>query len=68
MAKKKTNSELESNVKKREGGIGGLFIPAGILIGMGIGFLEGNIPAWMFIGLGTGFLCFAISLYLEKKK
>jgi len=61
--KKKSES-----VKKKEGNIGGLFIPAGILIGMGIGFLTGNIPAWMFIGLGTGFLCFAISLYLEKKK
>lgn len=47
--------------------MGALFIPAGILIGVGIGFLTGNLPAWMFIGLGTGFLGFAIT-YLVKKK
>jgi hypothetical protein len=47
--------------------MGALFIPAGILIGFGIGFLTGDLPAWMFIGLGAGFLGFAIT-YIFKKK
>ena len=61
--KKKSES-----VKKKEGDIGRLFIPAGVLTGMGIGFLTGNLPAWLFIGLGAGFFGFAISSYFEKKK
>ncbi len=61
--KKKSES-----VKKKEGNIGGLFIPAGLFIGMGMGFITGNLPAWLFIGLGAGFFCFAISSYFEKKK
>jgi len=47
-------------------GAGALFIPAGILIGMGVGFLIGNFNAWLFIGLGLGFLGFVISLLLKK--
>jgi len=52
---------------KDDKNMGALFIPAGILIGFGIGFLTGNLPAWMFIGLGAGFLGFAIT-YIFKKK
>jgi len=37
-----------------------LFIPAGFLLGFGIGFAVNNIPAGMFIGLGSGFLAWAI--------
>ena len=36
-----------------------LFIPAGVLTGMGFGFLYSNIPAGLFIGLGAGFILFA---------
>ena len=36
-----------------------LFIPAGVLGGMGFGFVYGNVPAGLFIGLGVGFLAFA---------
>jgi hypothetical protein len=32
----------------------GIFVPAGLLVGMGIGFLIGNVPAGMFVGLGVG--------------
>ncbi len=39
---------------------GGLFIPAGLFIGMGIGWALGYLVQGMFIGLGAGFLAFAI--------
>jgi len=41
--------------KKRKG-ITGLAIPAGLFIGMGVGFLIDNITAGLFMGLGAGFL------------
>lgn len=37
-----------------------LFIPAGVLLGMGFGFLYGNLVAGLFIGLGLGFVLFAL--------
>lgn len=43
------------------------FIPGGILLGMGIGFLVDNIPAGMFIGLGAGFVLLAITNIFKKK-
>jgi len=49
-----------ANVRKRDNP-GGLFIPAGLLTGMGIGFIFDNIPAGMFVGLGLGFVVFAIT-------
>lgn len=45
--------------KKERGGQSGLFIPAGLFIGIGFGFLFGNLPAGVFIGLGVGFALFA---------
>jgi len=53
-------------IKKESKGIAGLFIPAGIFIGMGTGFLVGNVPAGMFIGLGAGFAAFAIAVLIKK--
>ncbi len=38
----------------------GLLIGAGVLIGLGIGFLVNNIPAGLFIGLGCGLAAAAI--------
>ncbi|HJX06063.1 MAG TPA: hypothetical protein VJ461_05090 [Candidatus Nanoarchaeia archaeon] len=43
---------------------GALFIPAGIFIGMGWGFLVENIPGGLFLGLGFGFVAFAITTIL----
>ena len=37
-----------------------LFIPAGVLTGMGFGFYYGNFPAGLFLGLGAGFILFAV--------
>jgi hypothetical protein len=42
----------------------GVLIPAGLLMGIGIGFLTGQIPAWTLIGLGAGFL----AMFILKKK
>jgi len=41
--------------KKRKG-VSGLAIPAGLFIGMGVGFVVDNITAGLFIGLGGGFV------------
>jgi len=45
----------------------GLFVPAGVLIGMGVGFLLGNLVPYMFIGLGAGFLFFAFAAISKNK-
>ena len=45
---------------KKKKGLSGLFIPAGIFIGMGIGFATDALVAGLFIGLGVGFLAMAL--------
>ena len=47
---------------------GGLFIPAGLFIGLGLGFLYGKIVEGIFIGLGVGFALFAILSLFNRKK
>ena len=42
--------------KKRTGGVAGLAIPAGLFIGLGVGFLVDNVTAGVLLGLGGGFL------------
>ena len=59
--------EQKNKEKKDKKGIAGLFIPAGLFIGMGIGFLIDELVSGMFIGLGAGFVLFAISFLLIKK-
>lgn len=39
---------------------GSLFIPAGLFLGLGFGFLYDHIVEGVFFGLGVGFLLFAI--------
>ena len=59
----------ESEEKKKQWGIAGVAIPGGLLLGMGVGFLIGNVPAGMFIGLGGGFIVMLIvMLILQLKK
>lgn len=55
----------QSKQMKREDS-SGLFIPGGLFIGMGIGFLIGELVAGLFIGLGAGFLLMAISRLTRK--
>jgi hypothetical protein len=46
----------ESERPRRAKGVTGLAIPAGLLIGLGIGFVVDEVAAGVFIGLGGGFL------------
>lgn len=57
-----------SKKEKHKEEMGGLFIPAGLFVGMGLGFLFNQLVAGMFIGLGVGFLFFAIASLFSKKK
>lgn len=52
---------------KKDKGFGGLLIPAGLFIGMGVGFVINQLVAAMFIGLGIGFLAFFLMLVFKKK-
>jgi hypothetical protein len=51
---------MVKKVKKEENEPEALFIPAGVLTGMGFGFLYGQLVAGLFIGLGMGFMIFAL--------
>lgn len=44
------------------------FIPAGALIGLGIGFLYQELLAGLFLGLGIGFLVEGLILLTKKRK
>ena len=54
--------------KKQNDDSEALFIPAGVLTGMGFGFLLGNLPAGLFIGLGIGFFLFALFAIVNNKR
>ena len=45
---------------------GSLFIPAGVLLGMGVGALFDNFNAGLFIGLGLGFVAYGIVSVMKK--
>ena len=52
------NSE---NVQQKKGWeASGVFVPACLLIGMGVGWLAGHLVAGLFIGLGVGMLLMAV--------
>jgi hypothetical protein len=55
----------ETKESKRKGA-SGLFIPAGLFIGMGIGWAFDHLVPGMFIGLGAGFLLFALVMVLMR--
>ena len=46
--------------RKNHKGVSGVAIPAGLFIGIGIGFLVDNLIAGIFLGLGAGFLIMLI--------
>ena len=59
----------QSEEQKKQWNTVGLAIPAGVLLGLGVGFLIDNIAAGLFIGLGGGFLVMFIGiLILQLKK
>ena len=59
----------QTDEQKKNWGITGVAIPAGLLIGLGVGFITGNIAAGLFLGLGGGFLLMLFAmLILQFKK
>ncbi len=51
----------ETEASKKRWANSGLFIPAGLFIGTGIGWALGHLVQGLFIGLGAGFLAMAIT-------
>lgn len=51
-------------MKGKRNSAGGLFVPGGLLLGMGVGFLTDQLVAGMFIGLGAGFILLAITMFI----
>ena len=45
---------------------GGLMIPGGLFLGMGIGWAFGYMVPGLFIGLGAGFLAFGLVMVFKK--
>ncbi len=62
--------KIKKEIKEDDDSPGGLFIPAGVLAGIGFGFLFENLLPGLFIGLGAGFTVFAIYeiLRVERNK
>ncbi len=58
----------KSEEQKKQWGITGVAIPGGLFIGMGIGFLIGNVTAGLFLGLGGGFLAMMIGMLILQFK
>ncbi|MBW3017455.1 hypothetical protein KY316_03705 [Candidatus Woesearchaeota archaeon] len=54
--------------KKKDNNPAGLLIPAGVLTGIGVGFLLDDVAAWTMIGLGAGFVAMFIAMAVMKKK
>ncbi|MFC1904138.1 hypothetical protein ACFLXJ_06660 [Chloroflexota bacterium] len=54
----------QSDDLKKHWSITGVAIPAGVLIGLGVGFLINNIAAGLFLGLGGGFLVMMIGMLI----
>jgi divalent metal cation (Fe/Co/Zn/Cd) transporter len=57
----------EDKRNKDDDKYGALFVPAGVLTGVGVGFLIGNVAAGTLIGLGVGFIIFATITVVKKK-
>ncbi len=60
--------EKKENKKKKDDDSGALFIPAGVLTGIGVGFLTDHLVAGLFIGLGVGFTLFAFYEVVKNSK
>jgi hypothetical protein len=45
---------------------GGFFIPGGLFIGLGIGWLMDYLVAGLFIGLGGGFILYGLAMMLAR--
>ncbi len=52
--------------KKVENNKAALFIPAGLVLGIGCGFILNNVVAAMFVGLGAGMIVYAVLTFIKK--
>jgi len=52
--------------KKEDMKKGSLFVPAGVLLGIGIGLITGQVAGYTLVGLGVGFFLYGI-IYMLKK-
>jgi hypothetical protein len=50
---------IDTMTKKKKDDNSGIFIPAGLFLGIGIGLLTGQVAAFTMIGLGIGFFALA---------
>ena len=62
---KKTLKRTHKSIQRKDAA--GLAIPAGLLIGLGIGFIVGQIVGGVLVGLGLGFLLLMIIKLVKKK-
>ncbi len=58
--------QVKEPKKDKRKGAGGVLIPAGLFLGMGIGWIFNYLVQGMFIGLGVGFLAFAIFMLTTR--
>jgi len=54
--------------RKKEEDRTGIFVPAGLFLGLGMGFITGELVGWLFVGMGLGFLAMALSKPKKAKK
>jgi hypothetical protein len=60
-------TEEEKETKKNKARTaGGLLIPAGLFIGMGIGWALDYLVQGLFVGLGAGFLLYAVVILVSR--
>jgi hypothetical protein len=59
--------KADEGKREKKWGTAGIFIPAGLFIGMGIGWIFGYLVQGLFIGLGAGFLAMAITAFVMGK-
>ena len=66
-AKKTTQVKITAKtIKSTKENKRALLIPAGLILGIGCGFLFNNIVAGMFVGLWVGMVAFAILIFMKK--
>jgi F0F1-type ATP synthase assembly protein I len=58
----------EKDKFKKGWDISGVFIPAGLLIGMGIGWALDHLVPGLLTGLGVGFLLMAVAQLIYTRK
>jgi hypothetical protein len=68
MVKSEGKKMKETKEFKKKEDLAGVWIVAGLFLGMGFGFIFDNIPAGIFLGLGAGFALMILTKLLKKSK